>query len=128
MQTQHAVVWLDHRQARIFLFDRDHAESVKLSTGKQFDQVHKHAGTLGGGRHEADTAFLNGIVKALQPAVEWLFVGPGSAKDELAKHVKSHHHNDAARIIGVESADHPTDGEIVALARKFFKAADRLLP
>ncbi len=27
----------------------------------------------------------------------------------------------------VQSADHPTDGQIVALARKFFKAADRMI-
>jgi hypothetical protein len=127
MKTQHAVVWLDHREAKIFFFDREHSEEVKLSTGRHFDQAHKHAGTLGGGRIEADTAFLHGIIEALQPAAEWLFIGPGTAKDELAKHVKSHHHTDVARIVSIESADHPTDGQIVALARKFFKAADRML-
>ena len=30
------------------------------------------------------------------------------------------------RIIGVETVDHPSDGQMVAYARKYFLAADRL--
>ena len=67
------------------------------------------------------------VVDALKPAHEWLFIGPGSAKDELAKHVKHHDHTLANRLIGVEPSDHPTDGQIVAFARKYFKAADRMI-
>jgi hypothetical protein len=28
----------------------------------------------------------------------------------------------------VETVDHPSDGQLVAFARKYFKAADRMLP
>jgi stalled ribosome rescue protein Dom34 len=128
MQTQHAAVWLDHREAKIFFFDRDHAQELRLSASNPVDQVHKHAGTREGGRIEMDVALMNHIVKALEPVAEWLITGPGSAKDELAKHVRTHHHTLASRIVGVEKADHPTDGQIVALARKFFRAADRMQP
>jgi hypothetical protein len=31
-------------------------------------------------------------------------------------------------VEGVESADHPTDGELVAHARRFLKSADRMRP
>jgi hypothetical protein len=31
-----------------------------------------------------------------------------------------------SRIVGVEPADHPTGGEIVAHARRYFKASDRM--
>ena len=31
-----------------------------------------------------------------------------------------------ARISAVETLDHPTDGELLALARKFFKVDDRM--
>ena len=92
MDSRHAAVWIDHRQAKVFHFDRDHAEGMTIKS-----------------------------------AEEWLITGPGSAKDELVKHIRHHDHQLASRIIAVESADHPTDGQIVALARKFFKAADRML-
>ena len=128
MQTQHAVVWLDHREAKIFFFDRDHAQELRLGASNPVDQVHKHAGTRDGSRAGMDVALMNEIVEALEPASEWLLIGPGSAKDELAKHIRTHHHTLASRIVGVESADHPTDGQMVALARKFFRAADRMQP
>lgn len=126
MQTRHAVVWIDHREAKVFHFDRDHADGMKIKSAKNFDQAHKHAGTVDGSRTPIDEKFLHQVVESLMDAEEWLIVGPGSAKDELAKHVKHHDHEVANRIIAVESADHPTDGQIVALARKFFKAADRM--
>jgi hypothetical protein len=31
-----------------------------------------------------------------------------------------------SKIVGVETADHPTRGEIVAHARSYFKASDRM--
>ena len=32
MQTRHAVAWLDHRQAKLFFFNREGAEIMNLST------------------------------------------------------------------------------------------------
>lgn len=127
MQTRHAVVWIDHREAKVFHFDRDHADGMTIKSSKNFDQAHKHAGTIGGLRTPIDEKFLHEVVEGLKDAEEWLIVGPGNAKDEFAKHVRHHDQLLADRIIGVEAADHPTDGQIVALARKFFKAADRML-
>jgi stalled ribosome rescue protein Dom34 len=126
-QTQHAVVWIDHRQARVFFLTRDTADEITLDTSRTFDQAHKHAGTREGNRTPTDETFLHEVVEALKPAQEWLIIGPGIAKEELAKHVKHHDHLLTDRIIAVEPADHPTDGQIVAMARKFFKAADRMI-
>ena len=126
-ETQHAVVWIDHRHAKVFFLTRDSADEITLGTSKQFDQAHKHAGTVDGGRTPIDEKWLHSVVESLKAGKEWLIIGPGSAKDELARHVKHHDHLLADRIIGVEPADHPTDGQIVAMARKFFKAADRMI-
>jgi hypothetical protein len=32
------------------------------------------------------------------------------------------------KVEGVESADHPSDGELVAHARRFLRSADRMRP
>ncbi len=126
-ETQHAVVWIDHREAKVFFLTRDHADDLTLGTSRHFDQAHKHAGTREGNRTPTDPDFLHEVTEALKPAKEWLILGPGIAKEELAKHVKHHDRLLADRIVGIEPADHPTDGQIVALARKFFKAADRMI-
>lgn len=128
MQTRHAVAWLDHRQAKLFFFNRDGTEIMNLSTTLPHQQTHNKAGTIDGKRAQPDQSFYHDIVVALDPAKEWLIIGPGSARDELADHIRSHHPDLVDRIIGVEAADHPTDGQIVAHARAFFRAADRMLP
>jgi hypothetical protein len=66
-------------------------------------------------------------VKLLGDAQEILLVGPGSAKLELVKHLHKHHPALVGRVKGVESADHPTDPQIVAHARSYFAAKDQML-
>ena len=55
-----------------------------------------------------------------------LITGPASAKNELASYIRQENPDLAQRISGVEAMDHPTDGALVAFARKFFKADDRM--
>jgi hypothetical protein len=46
----------------------------------------------------------------------------------LVKHIGEHDPQLAKKIVGVESIDHPSDAQLVAHARKYFKAEDRMLP
>jgi stalled ribosome rescue protein Dom34 len=128
MQNYHAVVWLDHREARVFFFDRDQAIEIDLTSTKPNTHIHHKAGSLSGHRALEDQRFLHEIVTALKPAKEWLIVGPGSAKLELVKHIHKHDASQADHIVGVETADHPTDKQIVAHARTAFKAIDSMRP
>jgi stalled ribosome rescue protein Dom34 len=126
MQHYHAVVWVDHREAKVFFFDRDSADEIDLKTKTPNKHLHHHAGSITGKRAPEDKSFLHDIVEALKPAGEWLIVGPGSAKLELVKHIHTHDQALSDHIVGVESADHPSDKQIVAHARTYFKAADRM--
>jgi hypothetical protein len=40
--------------------------------------------------------------------------------------MKDHAAVAAAKVVGIESADHPTSGQIIASARRYFRAADRM--
>jgi len=55
-----------------------------------------------------------------------LITGPGKTKNEFENYVREHNPDLTKRISGVEALDHPSDGEMLALARKFFKADDRM--
>ena len=46
---------------------------------------------------------------------------------ELIKHIHKHHQDMVPKIVGVEALDHPTDGQLVAYARKYFLAKDRMI-
>ena len=57
-----------------------------------------------------------------------MIVGPGNAKIELVEFIRLHDPKLAKLIAGVETVDHPSDGQLVAYARKYLKAADRMMP
>jgi stalled ribosome rescue protein Dom34 len=122
----HAVVWLDHTEAKIIQFNPDGAEEshLKHHIGKPH---HKDRKDPGHAHPERDPHFYHEVAIALKGVREILVVGPGSAKTELVKHLKDHDPEVAKAVLGVESADHPTDGQILAHARTFFKAKDRTI-
>lgn len=122
----HAVVWLDHAEARIFHFDRDSAEKAVVHAQKH--HLHHKAGSIGSGRELADVAFFDAIVHGLEDTGEILLLGPGAAKSELFRHVIKTRPALESRILGVETVDHPSDGQVVAYARKYFHAKDRMRP
>ncbi len=128
MQNYHAVVWLDHQEARVFFFDRRASIEIDLASRAPNKHLHHKKGNVSGKRAALDRTFLADVVAALAPAKEWLIMGPGTAKLELVKYVHAHAAHLDDHIVGVETADHPTDGQIVAHARAYFKSADRMRP
>lgn len=128
MFTQHAVVWIDHEEARIFPFSREQADAIRVRTTLAHHRIHNKAGSIDGKRVTQNKPFHEEVVEALEHSEEWLIVGPGNAKDELAKHIRDHHPELQNRIVGVETVDHPTEAQILAHARRFFRAADRMIP
>ena len=126
MQHYHAVVWIDHKEARIYFFDRDSFDEVDVTSKSPNYNLHHKAGSVSGKRAPEDQNFFHETVATLKPAKEWLITGPGSAKLEMVKHIHRHDPEMIDRVVGVETADHPTDNQIVAYARTFFKAADRM--
>ena len=57
-----------------------------------------------------------------------LITGPANAKTELVKHIHNHDPKLMNVIVGVETVDHPSDAQLVAYARKYFHATDRMQP
>jgi hypothetical protein len=70
--------------------------------------------------------FLERVALALKDAGAIPITGPASAKKELLAHIERAHPEIAKRVSGVETVDHPTEGELVTLGRRFFRADDRM--
>ena len=119
----HAVVWLDHTQAKIFHIGLSGADEMTLHPQLETRHLHHKANSIGSGHQGPDKHFLEEISGALTDVGEILIIGPAGAKTELAKYLHEKHPAIGKRIVAVEAADHPSDPQIVAYAKQHFKMA-----
>jgi len=131
----HAVVWLDHREAHVLHLAReDAAEALHVhakGSGHLLEHakhIHHRAGTRTGNHAPDNPLYFNDVITALGSAHDWLVVGPGTAKQDFMRHLREQRPEMLTRVVGVESADHPTDAQIAAHARRYFLGSDRMRP
>lgn len=125
MPNRHAAVWIDHKEAKIFQIDRESFEEKTLRA--PHGHVNRHPTVAAERNHPADgEQFYHEVATALVGADEILVVGPSTAKLEFLKHVHKRAHPLVARIVGVETVDHPTDGQLAAYARNYFRTVDAM--
>jgi stalled ribosome rescue protein Dom34 len=105
----------------------DDVEKSVVKPAEPHRNLQRKRGSVSGSRQPEDQHFYHEVVEAMSGAAEILIVGPGQAKLELIKHIHSHDHTVSNKVIGVETVDHPSDAQVVAFARKYFVAKDRML-
>lgn len=122
----HAVIWIDHREARVFHVRPDAADATTVLAPQH--HLHRHPKGRGepAGHPDDVHRFFAEVAKTLADVDALLIVGPSSGKLEFFKYLQEHDRKLGSKVIGVESADHPTDGEIVARAKDSFAASDRM--
>lgn len=129
MTTYHAVVWMDQKEAHVMHFD---AEAMQAERVKSRSHHQRAAGQLQKETHHAgmtekeEAEYFGGVAQALEGAKEVLVVGPGRMHEEFKAWTEKHLPAVGKSIVGSEKADHPTDGQIVALARRYFHKFDNL--
>jgi stalled ribosome rescue protein Dom34 len=124
----HAVVWIDHKEARVLHFSAGDVERVLVRAHDPHVHVHHKANSIGSGHADDDARFLHEAAKAIGGSKAVLITGPGLAKTALVKHIARHDPALMDAIVGVETVDHPSDGALLAHARAYFRAADRTTP
>ena len=113
MSLFHAVVSIDHLSAQVLQFDAEHVEVQKVHARSHDTRQHK---SIVRTEHE----FFGEVCDALSEVREVLVTGSSTALSDFRHYVEKHRLPVALQIVGWESVDHPTDGQLVALARKFF--------
>jgi stalled ribosome rescue protein Dom34 len=127
MSHYHALVWIDHVEAHVMHISPDDVEKSLIQPNEQHHKLHSRVGTLGSGRAPEDQDYYHRVAQALAGATEILIVGPAQAKLQLIKHIHLHDPALVSKVVGVETVDHPTDGQLIAYARKYFQAKDQML-
>lgn len=118
----HYLVWIDHEQARIFAIGLDDADEQTIVDAGPTHHVHRKIDHLERANSTTERTFLSAIGEALKPALAIMIVGPGNARTELADSLRAKFPQIAARIWVNRASDHPTDPQLVASARAYFKA------
>lgn len=128
MSHYHAVVWIDHREAKVFHFSPTEVDKLVLHPDHPTKHIHHKANTVGSGHASPNHEFLHAVAQSIADAGAVLMAGPANTKDQLVAHIEQHDPKLRKLIKAVETVDHPSDGQLVALARKYFSAEDRMMP
>lgn len=115
----HAVVWLDHQTAQILQFDPEHVQAEKV-------KAHTHHTAQHGSAVRSQHEFYAHVCDALTGIPEVLVTGSHTSLADFRHYVGKHRAALAPHIVGFETVDHPSERQLVAMARKWFTAYDRM--
>ena len=122
----HALIWIDHREAKVFHFDATEVERTVIPSTHPQKHLHHKANSGDSGHAAVDKKFLGHVAQAVSKAGAILITGPAGAKVELRTFIETELPEVAKHISDIQTVDHLSDGELLALGRSFFKADDRM--
>jgi len=121
----HAIVWIDHLVAKIFPMGRTGVSSLTVHAHLKSPQLHHKANVIGSGKADEDSSFFKRVDDALKPCNEVTIIGPGNEKSALMRHLQRTRPGLTLRI---ETTDHLTDNEIIALGKRHFRLGEWGIP
>lgn len=119
MSLFHAVLWLDHQEAKVLQFDAEHVQAERVKS-------HSHHTKQRGSAVRTEHEFYADVCDALAGIAEVLVTGSRTAQSDFKHYVEKHRAALAPQIVGYETVDHPSDKQLVAMARQYFLKHDRM--
>jgi stalled ribosome rescue protein Dom34 len=114
-------VWMDHDEAKIFHVDAATFDEATLhSASHHLHSRPKDQETRTHNHPDDEHRFFQSIAAALAGADQVLVLGPSVTKLRFLRYVAKHDPALEPRIVGIETADHPTDRQLVAHVRQYF--------
>ena len=112
------IVWLDSEKAQIFALTTEGIEKSNLEKSGMNHHSHERKDHTNDSNLEH---FYRDLAAKLSDAEQLLLTGPGLAKKHFTNYLESHAATLSKKVVGVENSDHPTDNQILASGREFFK-------
>ena len=123
----HAVVWIDHQEARIFHVHPEMADESRILSPQH--HVHRHPKGRGEPREHPDDArrFFEDVARSSMASTSVLIVGPASAKHEFMKfvHCRNAHFLSPRSWESRRRIIRPGRARL-SLTSSYFKASDRM--
>ena len=115
----HAVAFVDHQSAQVLQFGSEHAVERKIHAHQHYTRKH-------GSGVRVEHEFFGSVCDAFEGIAEVLVTGGHKGLADFRHYVEKHRPQTGNRIVGYEVVDHPTENQLVALARKHFAKYDRM--
>jgi stalled ribosome rescue protein Dom34 len=118
------VVWMDYQEAKLFKLapDEQQKHHIKLHVHKHYKHPH---GKQESHHHPDAEKWFHEIADELKAdATEILIIGAGEAKGLFKTFLERKYVPLGKVVVGVETVDHPTEPQLLAQTRKFFKHYD----
>ena len=117
----HTAVWLDSSEANVFHVLSETFDETTVKAPQH--RVHRHTKDPGAKTHshpEDEQHFFREVCKHISESRSILVVGPSIAKLHFLRYLHVHAAAIEARVVGIETVDHPTDKQMVAYVRAYF--------
>jgi hypothetical protein len=121
----HVGLWIDHREATIVTLTGEEEAVKRIISGMEKHVRFSDGAEQATAEDVRDRRFTNHlnqffqeVITCIRDAESILIFGPGEAKGELAKRLEIE--NLTGRIVGIETVDKMTDGQIAAKVRERF--------
>ena len=125
MPQHHAVLLIHHDKAEVLQFDAEHLQAQKIKSRSKHG-LHAHHTRQPNGDVRTEHEFFGEVCDALTGINEVLVAGGHTSQADFSHYVQKHRPQVMKQIVGWETVDHPTDGQLVALAKKHFLRIDRM--
>ena len=110
--SRNVAVWMDGEEARVFHVRTRGFDEATVHSPEH--HVHRHP------RDHDQHRFFHALAGTLKGAERILVLGPSTTKLLFLRYLQKSAPGVEARIVGLETADHPTDGQIAAHVRRYF--------
>jgi len=118
--SKHLAIWIDHKEARIYHIRPDGVDEAFFT--KPQSVHHRPMKASDGTSQDGIDAkpFFHEVARATDGAQKILVVGPSTAKFEFLRHVNKFDAGTEPKIVGLETVEEPTDGQLAVYAQRYF--------
>jgi stalled ribosome rescue protein Dom34 len=121
--SQQVAVWMDGEEARVFHVGARGLDESTIHSPTH--HVHRHPKdqlTRTHNHPDDEHRFFRALGETLKDADQLLILGPSMTKLLFLRYLQESDPLLGARVVGLETADHPTDRQIAAHVRDYFKS------
>ena len=118
--SHHTALWIDHREAHVFRVEPEpfteatiHAPEHSPRHPQREAPAHNHP--------DDEHRFFADVARKLRGSDTVLILGPSNAKLHFRDYVKAHASTLSFGVSGVETVDHPTNNQVAAFVREYFR-------
>ncbi len=119
MSSLRAAIHIDHHKAEVLHLDAEHVRTEPIKEHAHYTRQH-------GSSVRSEHEFFGEVCDAVADVADVLVLGSHTAQADFRHYVEHHRAALLKQIVGWKTVDHPTEGQLAALAREYFIEHDAM--